>query len=136
MTTEELDELERKAKAATPGPWEFVTEGQSTVWAGNGDIPVADIPNKHILNYGAENGPHIAKCDPQTILRLIAAARENAALRYAMTPAQFAERMRACEGGDEEMQHMEADKLMVELLLQLGYVEGVEVFEKMDKWYA
>lgn len=36
---------------------------------------------------------------------------------------------------DELMGHIQADELMCELLRELGYGEGVEIFEQMDKWY-
>lgn len=35
-----------------------------------------------------------------------------------------------------EMAHILADELMCKLLRELGYGEGVDIFEKMDKWYA
>jgi hypothetical protein len=53
-----------------------------------------------------------------------------------MSPKEFADRMRACRSPDKEVQHCDADDLMCEVLRQLGYAEGVEVFEDMDKWYA
>ena len=37
---------------------------------------------------------------------------------------------------DEEIRHVMADGLMMDLLISLGYEEGVEVFDAMDKWYA
>jgi hypothetical protein len=36
----------------------------------------------------------------------------------------------ACEG------HMEADKIVFELLMALGYGEGVRVFNAYEKWYS
>jgi hypothetical protein len=59
-----------------------------------------------------------------------------------MTPDEFAQKMRAIseamERGrnDPESRHCYADDLMCELLKELGYEEGVKVFEEMDKWYA
>ena len=51
-------------------------------------------------------------------------------------PAEFAERMReASECGSEEG-HLLADRLMLETLRSLGYGEGCDVFEAMDRWYA
>ena len=40
------------------------------------------------------------------------------------------------ESGDVEMAHMEADDLLCELLIELGYGEGVKVFDNMHKWYS
>lgn len=37
---------------------------------------------------------------------------------------------------DEEDQHKDADKLMCNVLRSLGYGDGVDIFEKMHKWYA
>ncbi len=53
-----------------------------------------------------------------------------------MTPKEFAEKMRAIPTGDTEADHGRADDLMCELLRSLGYGEGVDAFEAMDKWYA
>jgi hypothetical protein len=38
--------------------------------------------------------------------------------------------------GDNELAHSEADKVLCELLKNLGYKEVVDVWEKIDKWYA
>ena len=57
----------------------------------------------------------------------------------AMTPDEFAEKMKKIiedTGGYEEAFHGEADDLMCELLVSLGYAEGVEIFKKQPKWYA
>jgi len=55
------------------------------------------------------------------------------------TPAEFAAKMREIERrcvGDTERAHLEADDLLTQLLTSLGYGEGAEVFDNMDKWYA
>lgn len=36
----------------------------------------------------------------------------------------------------ERQAHEDADKLMMKLLRQLGYSDGISVFANMDKWYA
>lgn len=55
-----------------------------------------------------------------------------------MDPAEFLAKMRAiddtCACVDD--MHRAADDLMCALLGHLGYGEGVEVFDKMEKWYA
>lgn len=49
----------------------------------------------------------------------------------------FANEMRRIErNSDTEMAHIHADELMCELLRELGYGEGVDIFEKMSKWYS
>ena len=54
-----------------------------------------------------------------------------------MTPQEFKTFMEQLKNRDDpEMAHFEADILMCELLSALGYSEGVQVFEKMTKWYA
>lgn len=56
-----------------------------------------------------------------------------------MTPQEFAERMRKIkedEGGDIEADHANADALMCQALNELGYGEGISIYELMDKWYA
>ncbi len=37
---------------------------------------------------------------------------------------------------DEERSHAIADGLMCDLLRELGYGEGIDIFESMPKWYA
>ena len=49
----------------------------------------------------------------------------------------FANKMRRLdEMCDVEVAHYKADQLMCELLTELGYGEGVEIFKDMSKWYA
>ena len=38
--------------------------------------------------------------------------------------------------GDQETAHWMADQLMCDVLRQLGFGAGVEIFENMPKWYA
>ena len=54
-----------------------------------------------------------------------------------MTPEEFKNKMQkiAAEYGIEDG-HIEADDLMIELLKELGYGEGAEIFDQMDKWYS
>jgi hypothetical protein len=55
-----------------------------------------------------------------------------------MTPEKFAERMREIAKEDRhfDASHSAADNLMCEILAELGYEEGVDIFLDMDKWYA
>jgi hypothetical protein len=53
-----------------------------------------------------------------------------------VTPEEFKTRMIALRTGDEEADHARGDDLMCEALRSLGYGEGVEAFEAMEKWYA
>lgn len=38
--------------------------------------------------------------------------------------------------GNQEIAHIEADKILCNLLSDLGYSDIVEAFEKVNKWYA
>lgn len=40
------------------------------------------------------------------------------------------------ESGDTESAHAEADNLLCQFLIDLGYVDLVEEYNKVDKWYA
>lgn len=59
-----------------------------------------------------------------------------------VTPDEFAERMKRIAENennifiDQEDSHRAADDLMCELLYDLGYKKGIEIFEDMPKWYA
>ena len=57
-----------------------------------------------------------------------------------ITAAEFERRMREINkdrirNQDEEKSHLEADRLMCEVLKSLGYEVGVRVFEGMPRWY-
>jgi hypothetical protein len=59
-----------------------------------------------------------------------------------MTPEEFAANMReACqyhyvENNDQEDVHITMDGIMCNLLRDLGYGEGIDIFESTPKWYA
>ncbi len=56
-----------------------------------------------------------------------------------MASAEFLKKMKTIfheKGYDEEKAHSSADRLMCQLLRQLGYEEGVVVFEHAKKWYS
>lgn len=71
MTDTELDALEAKAKAATPGPWEYDVEQREYhgVWADGCYI----VPSLHI---DADNCKYIAAVNPTVVLELIAELRQ------------------------------------------------------------
>lgn len=57
-----------------------------------------------------------------------------------ITPEIFAERMKNIQGlyptfYDTAERHIAMDNLMCELLQELGYGEGIDIFENSDKWY-
>ena len=37
---------------------------------------------------------------------------------------------------DWESAHYQADKLIIKLLIELGYNDGAEIFDDMPKWYS
>ena len=41
-----------------------------------------------------------------------------------------------CFSGDVEVDHSEADKALRLFLISLGYSELVNIYEKVEKWYA
>lgn len=58
-----------------------------------------------------------------------------------MTPKEFKEEMQKIvdkedADGDREKCHVEADALLCKVLKQLGYGDGVKVFNDLGKWYA
>lgn len=59
-----------------------------------------------------------------------------------LTPEEFTKQMQEAfdvyyvEQDDEEMVHGTMDDIMCNLLRQLGYGDGVDIFNKTPKWYA
>ena len=54
-----------------------------------------------------------------------------------MSPNEFRDRMSELVGlGDKEVAHIMADDLTQEALRFLGYGEGADIFNSIEKWYA
>lgn len=54
-----------------------------------------------------------------------------------MTEKDFTERMKNInELTDVEARHREADELLCQALRDLGYKEGLEIYDNMKMWYA
>lgn len=54
-----------------------------------------------------------------------------------MTREEAIERLKSWQGPtDIEIAHGEADDVLCELLVSLGYQDVVDEWEKVDKWYA
>jgi hypothetical protein len=56
-----------------------------------------------------------------------------------MTPAEFKERMAdlaEISRGDTEANRYLAELLLLECLRSLGYGEGCDIYEQIEKWYA
>lgn len=62
---------------------------------------------------------------------------EESELEKEFSEKGFAHEMRILSrSNDIEMAHILADALMCNLLRELGYGEGVQIFEDMKKWYS
>jgi hypothetical protein len=57
-------------------------------------------------------------------------------LPQAMTPAEFAAAMKHAASLATDAAHETADATMCKVLRALGYDEGIDTFEKRDRWYA
>ena len=54
-----------------------------------------------------------------------------------MTPKEFESTMKEFNDiHDTDDRHMAMDELMCFVLRDLGYKDGVDIFEASDKWYA
>lgn len=54
-----------------------------------------------------------------------------------MTKEKAIERLRELQAdGDQENGHIEADDILCELLVSLGYEDVVKEYHKIGKWYA
>lgn len=56
-----------------------------------------------------------------------------------MTPEQFREKMKQIKvefDEQEDIAHNRMDHLMCDVLVELGYGDGVHVFKTQEKWYA
>jgi len=52
-------------------------------------------------------------------------------------PADFEKRMKEiAEIDDIPERHVEADKLLIEVLDSLGYSAGTEIYKNMKRWYS
>lgn len=50
---------------------------------------------------------------------------------------EFADQMEALAlNGDDEARHASMDELMCHVLIGLGYKDGIEIFNRTDKYYA
>jgi hypothetical protein len=49
---------------------------------------------------------------------------------------QWAERIRATASTDVEAAHADADRLLVNLVKELGYDDTAQAWQSIDKWYA
>ena len=70
----------------------------------------------------------------------------ESSVSHIMTPEEFAKAMKKASDNlndptghpyyDEEDAHSKMDGIMADLLRQLGYGEGIDIFENTNKWYS
>ena len=53
-----------------------------------------------------------------------------------MTAKEFRDKMEELSHLDTERRHIKMDECMCDLLTELGYGEGVEIFNSVPLWYA
>lgn len=103
-------------------------------------VPTSFVPDAYIDNC---IGFVRDECKTYSELRKIdsrVAFVKKSSLGKPMDPELFSAKMLTisdmAETEDEEVAHMNADALLVEVLRAYGYDRGCDVFENMPKWYA
>jgi len=62
---------------------------------------------------------------------------ERDELRKEIDIEKYMKRMKeAGNNGDIEVAHIDADGILCELLIELGYGKLIELYNEVDKWYA
>ena len=62
---------------------------------------------------------------------------ERDELRKEIDIEKYMKRMKeAGNNGDIEVAHIDADGILCELLIELGYGKIIELYNEIDKWYA
>jgi hypothetical protein len=49
---------------------------------------------------------------------------------------KYLTKIKECSKYDTENGHSEADSILCELLLELGYADVIEEFQNLEKWYS
>lgn len=85
-----LDELERLAKAATPGPWYSRNSGVRIRYSGV-EYKIADVssPREYLGCPDTRTADHIAACSPERILAMIECIRVMEVYLVANNPTDF-----------------------------------------------
>lgn len=98
-----------------------------------------------LLEFHEKLNHHSARRDSLTdrrnelfaITDVIYKMREKLREKEESAAKEFTEKMREiAKDPDHENAHGEADKLIMEILRQEGYGEGINIFDEMIKWYA
>ncbi len=53
-----------------------------------------------------------------------------------MTNVEAIKRMKKARLRDHEDAHSDADEILCELLISLGFKELIEIYNEIDKWYS
>lgn len=53
-----------------------------------------------------------------------------------LSPKEFKDEMERLSHLDTERRHIEMDNCMAKLLTDMGYGEGIEIFNSVSRWYA
>jgi len=85
LTPERIDEIERGCEGVTAGPWHAEPKVGRGAWIKGAAEEWTAVACGFDGTSAAANAAHIARCDPDTIRALIAAARANAKLVEALT---------------------------------------------------
>ena len=103
-------------------------------------VPTSFVPDAYIDNCisfvrdECKNYAELRKIDSRMVFS------KKSSLNKPMEPELFSAKMLSisdfAENEDEEVAHMQADALLVEVLRAYGYDRGCDVFENMPKWYA
>jgi hypothetical protein len=97
-----LEDIEDKARAATPGPWMINPDDRpNRVWVSDNGSPYCTVADT--APGGARDAAHIARADPPTVLALVAALRA-ARKQIAAHAAQLAAK-------DEEIAGLKAENV-------------------------
>lgn len=70
ITDDVLAELERKARAATPGPWTHCVDDDNSSYVAAGELVVCEVAQAFSDNLA--DGDFIAAADPPAVLALVA----------------------------------------------------------------
>ena len=49
---------------------------------------------------------------------------------------EYVDRLKECKEYDAESGHMEADKILIDFISNLGYESIVEAWNEVEKWYS
>lgn len=69
-------------------------------------------------------------------IKMLSIVANPSRLVAGQTDEQWAERIAACQSDDTEASHADADRLLANLVNELGYPKSAAAWQAIDKWYA